>query len=103
MVIESYGVGGIPFNKKRNFLDKLAMMDQKGKVVVIASQVMLEGSDAEVYEVGFRAINHAYVLQAFDMTVEAAITKLMWITAETSKISEIKRKFYTKINHDILR
>ena len=103
VVIESYGVGGIPFNKKRNFLDKLAMMDQKGKVVVIASQVMLEGSDAEVYEVGFRAINHAYVLQAFDMTVEAAITKLMWITAETSKIGEIKRKFYTKINHDILR
>ena len=103
VVIESYGVGGIPFNKKRNFLDKLAMMDRKGKVVVIASQVMLEGSDAEIYEVGFRAINHAYVLQAFDMTVEAAVTKLMWITAETRDIDEIKRKFYTKINHDILR
>jgi L-asparaginase len=102
VVIESYGVGGVPFNKKRNFLDKLAIMDQKGKIVVIASQVMLEGSDAEVYEVGFRAITHDHVLQAFDMTVEAAIVKLMWITAETKDIDEIKKRFYTKINNDIL-
>ena len=102
VVIESYGVGGIPFSKKRNFLDKLAIMDRKGKIVVIASQVMLEGSDAEVYEVGLRAINHEHVLQAFDMTVEAAIVKLMWITAETKEIAEVKKKFYAKINNDIL-
>jgi L-asparaginase len=102
VVIESYGVGGIPFNTKRNFLDKLEMMDRKGKIVVIASQVMLEGSDAGVYEVGIRAINHEYVFQAFDMSVEAAIVKLMWITAETKDITEIKKKFYTKINNDIL-
>jgi L-asparaginase len=102
VVIESYGVGGIPFNTKRNFLDKLEMMDRKGKIVVIASQVMLEGSDAGVYEVGVRAINHKYVFQAFDMSVEAAIVKLMWITAETKDIAEIKKKFYTKINNDIL-
>lgn len=102
VVIECYGVGGIPFNNKRNFLDKLEKLHQKGKIVVIASQVMFEGSDAKIYEVGFRAINHYNVLQAFDMTVEAALVKLMWITAETKEFAEIREKFYTRINNDIL-
>ena len=102
MIIECYGVGGIPSNSKRNFLEKLEKFYRQDKVVVIASQVMLEGSDAEVYEVGFSAVKHPNVLQAYDMTVEAALVKLMWITAETKDISEIKKKFYTRINNDIL-
>jgi len=69
---------------------------------VIASQVMLEGSDAKLYEVGFRAISQYNVMQAFDMTVEAALVKLMWITAETKDAAEIKKLFYTRIHQDIL-
>lgn len=102
VIIEGYGVGGIPFVKKRNFLKKLQELNQKGKVVVIASQVQLEGSDAGTYEVGFRIINQDNVFQSFDMTVEAALVKLMWITAETRDIAEVKKKFYTRINNDIL-
>ena len=102
VIIEGYGVGGIPFNDKRNFLDKVELLHQKGKLVVIASQVMLEGSDAKLYEVGFRAISQYNVLQAFDMTVEAALVKLMWITAETKDAAEIKKLFYTRIHQDIL-
>ena len=102
VIIESYGVGGIPFNNRRNFLDKLESYACKGKVAVIASQVMLEGSDAEIYEVGFRAMNCDTVLQAYDMTVEAALVKLMWIMAETKSTAEIKRMFYARVNHDIL-
>ena len=101
VIIESNGVGGIPFHDRRNFLDKLEMFACKGKIAVIASQVMLEGSDAEIYEVGFRAMNCDTVLQAFDMTVEAALVKLMWILAETKEPAEIKRKFYTRMNQDI--
>jgi L-asparaginase len=102
VVIECFGVGGIPFNNKRNFLDRLEKLHQKGIITVIASQVMSEGSDAEIYEVGFRAIHRFNVLQAFDMTVEATMVKLMWITAETKDFAEIKQKFYTRINNDIL-
>ena len=102
VVIECFGVGGIPFNNKRNFLDRLEKLHQRGIITVIASQVMLEGSDAEIYEVGSRAIHRFNVLQAFDMTVEATMVKLMWITAETKDFAEIKQKFYTRINNDIL-
>lgn len=102
VIIESYGVGGIPFNGKRNFLEKLESLTRKGRIVVIATQVMLEGSDAEIYEVGCRAIRHYNVLQAYDMTVEAAVAKLMWILADTRDFNRVKERFYTRINNDIL-
>lgn len=102
VIIESYGVGGIPFSGKRNFLEKLENLTRKGKIVVIATQVMLEGSDAEIYEVGCRAVKEYNVLQAYDMTVEAAVAKLMWILAQTREFASVKEQFYTRINNDIL-
>lgn len=102
VVIESYGVGGLPFQDKRNFLEKLGNLTENGKIIVIATQVMFEGSDMGIYEVGVRALKKFKVLQAYDMTIEAAITKLMWIMAITRDFDEIKNMFYTRINEDSL-
>lgn len=102
VVIESYGVGGLPFLDKRNFLEKLGSLTEKGKIVVVATQVMFEGSDMGVYEVGVKAMKKLKVLQAYDMTIEAVITKLMWIMAQTRDFDEVKEKFYTRINEDSL-
>lgn len=102
IVIESYGVGGVPFYGQRNFLEKLQALTESGKIVVIATQVMLEGSDAELYEVGFKAINHYNVLQAYDMTVEAAAVKLMWIMGQTRDFAQVKQMFYRPIHHDVM-
>ena len=101
IVIESYGVGGIPSHHARNFLEKFEQIIQKGKLVVITTQVMLEGSDAEVYEVGAKAIQHYKALQAYDMTVEAAVVKLMWVLAQTKDISEMQQLFYKPVHHDV--
>lgn len=102
VVIESYGVGGIPFLDKRNFLEKLDSLTENGKIIVIATQVMFEGSDMGIYEVGIKALNKLNVLQAYDMTIEAVITKLMWIMAQTKDFNEVKKLFYTRINEDSL-
>ncbi len=102
VVIESYGVGGLPFQDKRNFLEKLETLTEKGKVIVIATQVMFEGSDMSIYEVGVKALKKYKVLQAYDMTIEAVVTKLMWIMAQTKDFNEIEKKFYTRINEDSL-
>ncbi|NLJ57551.1 MAG: asparaginase [Tissierellia bacterium] len=102
IVIESYGVGGLPFLDRRNFLQKLQDLTEKGKIVVVATQVMFEGSDMDIYEVGFKALKKFNVLQAYDMTIEAAITKLMWIMAQTKDFEEVKKLFYTRINEDSL-
>ncbi len=102
VVIESYGAGGLPFQDRRNFLEKLGALTEKGKIIVIATQVMFEGSDMGVYEVGVKALKKYNVLQAYDMTIEAAITKLMWIMAQTKDFDEVREMFYTRINEDSL-
>lgn len=101
-VIESYGVGGLPFNHRRNFKEALRKITDKGKIIVIATQVMLEGSDAATYEVGYDIINNYNVLQAYDMTIESAVTKLMWILGVTEEFEEVKKLFYKNINNDII-
>lgn len=102
VVIESYGVGGLPFLDKRNFLNKLEGLIEKGKIVVVATQVMFEGSDMCLYEVGLKALQKYNVLQAYDMTIEAVITKLMWIMAQTKDFEEVKTLFHKRINEDSL-
>ncbi len=102
VVIESYGAGGLPFQDRRNFLEKLGALAERGKIIVIATQVMFEGSDMGVYEVGVKALKKYNVLQAYDMTIEAAITKLMWIMAQTKDFDEVREMFYTRINEDSL-
>lgn len=102
IIIESYGVGGLPFNDTRNFKSALERLTKKGKIVVIATQVMLEGSDAATYEVGFDVMNKYNVLQAYDMTVESAVVKLMWILGLTKDFEDVKTLFYKGINKDII-
>src|SRR5699024_11589569 len=86
----------------RNFKKALERLTEKGKIVVLATQVILEGSDAETYEVGFDIINKYNILQAYDMTVESAVVKLMWILGITKDFNEVKKLFYKSINKDII-
>ena len=45
-----------------------------------------------MYETGRRALE-AGVLQAYDMTAEAAVTKLMWVLGQTEDPREIREYF----------
>ncbi len=101
IVIESYGVGGLPFDRKRNFYEKLDMLENLGIFTVIATQVAYEGTEASVYEVGQKALSYAHVLQTYDMTPEAAIMKMMWILSQSSEVDMVKRLFYTPIHGDL--
>ena len=102
VVIESYGVGGLPFVDQRNFLEKLESLTRRGRIVVIATQVVLEGSDLGVYEVGMKALSRYNVLQSYDMTLEAVVTKLMWLLGQGGNFEAIRRGFYTPVAQDIL-
>ncbi len=102
VVLESYGVGGVPFLESNNFLDKLETLHNKGCIMVIATQVMLEGSDMDVYEVGHKVMEKYPVLQAYDMTIEAVVTKLMWALAQYESHEDIRKAFYKPVAHDLL-
>ena len=101
LVIESFGNGGIP--AYYDFFSEILRATEKGKVVVVTTQVPNEGSDISLYEVGNRIKKAAGLLESYDMTSEVCLAKLMWVLSETHDIQEVKRLFYSPISKDILR
>lgn len=102
LIIESFGVGGVPNYENSDFLTVIEAAVQAGKTVVLTTQVQNEGSNAGVYQVGRRIKHCPSVLEAFDMTTEAVVGKLMWILGQTKDAEQIHRLFYTPVANDIL-
>ena len=100
VIIESFGVGGVP--EAGGFYESIREGLAAGKTVVLTTQVQNEGSDLTVYLVGHRLKDSLGVLEAYDMTTEAVYAKLMWILAQTRDREEIERLFYTPVAKDIL-
>ena len=99
VVIESFGVGGVP--EAGGFYECIAQWKEKGKIAVLTTQVENEGSDLGVYHVGHRLKNDLGVPEAYDMTTEAVLAKLMWILARTKDPAEVARLFYTPVAMDM--
>ena len=80
VLVESFGVGGVP----------------------AVDQGQNEGSDLAVYNVGHRLKRDLGVLESYDMTIEAAVAKLMWALAQTRDSRAVAALFYTPVAQDIL-
>jgi L-asparaginase len=102
VIIESFGVGGVPAFENNDFEDAIHDWIQSGKHIVMTTQVPHEGSDLGIYSVGQKYKHHYKVIESYDMTLEAAVTKLMWILAQTKDRQEVERLFYKTIAHDML-
>ena len=103
IVIESFGVGGLPDTIMKRFYFEMNEWIEHGKIVVMTTQVANEGSNMTVYEVGKKVKQDFNLIEAYDMTLEATITKLMWLMGlPKMKYSEFQEKYYTMVNHDIL-
>ena len=102
LIIESFGVGGLPNYGNDSFLNALSDWISAGKLVCMATQVTHEGSDMEVYQVG-KVIKEKFpILESYNMTLEASVTKMMWVLGQTQDLPECRRLFYKTINHDLL-
>ena len=103
IVIESFGVGGLPEQLSGQFYKEMKKWAEQGKFTVMATQVVNEGSGMEIYQVGKRVKEDFKIIEAYDMTLEATLTKLMWLLKKYPRDYEsIRRGFYRQINHDIL-
>ena len=100
LIIESFGVGGLP--EHGGFYDCVREWMDAGKLIVLTTQVPSEGSDLGVYHVGHRLKRDLGVLEAYDMTTEAVVAKLMWILGQTQDRAWAERLFYTPVAKDIL-
>ena len=98
LIIESYGMGGIP----DLYLEELDQLIRQGKTVIMATQVPQEGSDLSVYQVGKHVKERYRWLETYDMTLEATVTKLMWAMGQSQDPQEIRRLFCATVNYDML-
>ncbi len=102
LVIESFGVGGLPHAEGELFLEAVRRWQTEGKPVVITTQVPHEGSDMSLYQVGARVKSRFDVIEAYNMTLESVMTKLMWILGQTKDSARVRQLFYTPVAHDLL-
>ena len=102
VIIECFGVGGLPSYQDDRLFETVRRYADLGRFLVMTTQVQNEGSDLSVYSVGHRLKDNSQVLEAYDMTTESAYAKIMWILGQTRESGEANRLFYTPVAHDIL-
>lgn len=97
IIVESFGVGGIPASLSEEFYQ--LCKKYPNKAVIMATQVVHEGSDMTIYQVGHDIKKGCNLLESYDMTLEAVFTKTMWILGNL-KSGSFEEMFYNPINYD---
>ena len=99
LVIEGYGSGNIP-TEKRNVAQMIKLATENDIPVVITTQCALGSSWVYLYEVGMKALE-AGAIPGHDMLSETALVKLMWVLGQTTKIDKVKKMMKTNYAGEI--
>lgn len=99
IVIEAFGSGGLHF-VNRNLMEKLKKLVDAGIPIVVSSQCLYERSDLSIYQAGQLALKQG-VIPAYDMTTEAAVTKLIWALGQSKDEEEVRKMFQTNYAGEI--
>ncbi|MBQ4091424.1 MAG: asparaginase [Clostridia bacterium] len=102
VIIESFGVGGLPYYDNDEFVEKIEKLINKGVRIVITTQVPHEGSDMGIYQVGLRIKQKYELPEAYDMTTEAVVAKVMWALPRCKTAAEFSKLFHTPVGNDMI-
>ena len=94
VVLQSFGSGNVPANRT-DLLQELKEASERGVIIVNCTQCP-NGSVAEIYQTG-KVLFDLGVLPGFDMTPEAALTKLSYVLGKTEWPLDVKKQVITEI------
>lgn len=103
VICQSFGVGGLPGGESGELARAMGDWLEAGRTIVMMTQVPYEGSDMSVYQVGQQVKEKYQLMEAYNMTLEAVATKLMWVLGQTREPEEVKKLFYTPVQHDLIQ
>uniref|UniRef100_A0A8C2FYW6 asparaginase n=1 Tax=Cyprinus carpio TaxID=7962 RepID=A0A8C2FYW6_CYPCA len=93
IVLETYGSGNAPDNRA-DLLDEIHKATERGLIMINCTQC-LRGSVTTSYATG-QALSKAGVVAGFDMTPEAALSKLSYVLAKQDLSTEEKKKMLSR-------
>ena len=87
LVVEAFGLGGIP--EYDGITETLLAWVDAGKTLVMTTQCPYEGADLSVYEVGRAFCDRPGVLMGGSATTEALLAKTMWALAQAADLDGV--------------
>ncbi len=99
IVIEAFGVGNIP-TRDKEISSILKEASNRGVVIVVCTQCLKGSANIGTYETSSGLVE-AGAVSGYDMTVEAAVTKLYYLFSKGLSIEEIKKYMTENIRGEL--
>jgi len=96
LIIEAFGSGNFPITGAHNLLPFFKACKDAGMHLIIASQAPYDAIQLSKYESG-REAEALGMLSAGDMTLEAALTKTMYLLANADRFPDFRTAFLTPL------
>ena len=96
IVLRAYGSGNISYK----YLDALMLAKLREIPIVVTTQCLEGATLMHLYDVGKQALDMG-VIQAYDMSTECVVTKLMWALKHTDDYEELRNIMHTDYTGEI--